>query len=141
MVPHGPAGRPLAPDVQGFVGTGLRASLAGPGGELLTLRRDQELIHHGGFTIAAAELDRLYRSVPGALDAACFVLPDPILGDRIAAAIVAQAGHSLSLEALRGFLHEQGVAPYKFPDRLVTVSAIPRGAAGRVLRDLLSREV
>ncbi|MGA8691312.1 MAG: hypothetical protein WB662_15745 [Methyloceanibacter sp.] len=41
------------------------------------LQRDQELLHHGGFAIAAAELDQLYQSCSAFLDAACFALPDP----------------------------------------------------------------
>jgi mycobactin salicyl-AMP ligase len=141
MVPHGSAGGPLAPDGQGFIGTGLRARLDGPAGALVALCRDPELIHHGGLTIAASELDGLYRSVPGVGDACCFVLPDPIVGDPIAAAIVPQTGHSVSLDAPHGFLGDTGVAPYKFPDRLVVVSAIPRDSAGRVLRDRLLRAV
>jgi mycobactin salicyl-AMP ligase len=56
------------------------------------LQRDQELLHHGGFAIAVAGLDQLYRSCSAFLDAACFALPDPILGDRIFAAVVQKAG-------------------------------------------------
>jgi non-ribosomal peptide synthetase component E (peptide arylation enzyme) len=47
----------------------------------------------------------------------------------------------VSLEALHGFLAEQGVAPYKFPDKLLVVKQIPRGADGRVLRDRLLQQV
>ena len=74
-------------------------------------------------------------------DAACFVLPDPIVGDRIFASVVPKLGQSVSLEALHAFLHEQGVAPYKYPDRLAAVRAIPRDAYGAVLRAELMREV
>jgi mycobactin salicyl-AMP ligase len=99
---------------------------------LLKPRRDPELLHHGGLAIAAAELDHLYQSFPGFLDAACFVLPDAIVGDRIFAAMVPAPGQPVSLEALQAFLRDQGVAPYKSPDRLVVVRAIPRDADGAV---------
>jgi acyl-CoA synthetase (AMP-forming)/AMP-acid ligase II len=123
VVSHGPAGGPLAADREGFVATGLYAA---PEGGSLRLKRDVELLHHGGFSIAASELDQLYQSFPGFLDAACFVLPDPIVGDRIFAAIVPRPNEPISLEALHLHLKEREVAPCKFPDKLLVVKQIPR---------------
>ena len=132
--PHGPA----ASDGECFVATGLRAQANG--GEL-RITRDPALVHHGGFTIAASELDGLYQAFPGFLDAACFVLPDPILGDRIFAAVAPSPSAPVSLEALHRFLMERGVAPYKFPDRLLVVKDIPRDAEGRILREEILKRV
>ena len=105
------------------------------------MKRDPELLHHGGFSIAASELDALYESFPGFLDAASFMLPDPIVGDRIFAAVMPEPDQPVSLAALHDFLREKGVAPYKFPDRLVVVKTIPRNAQGAVLRGQILREV
>lgn len=140
ICPRGSAGGPLAPDSQGFVSSGLCARWAGEPKDLLRITRDRELLSHGGLSIAAAELDGIYQSFSGFLDAACFVRPDPVMGDRIFAAVVPKAGRLISLESLHRFLRHQGVAPYKYPDRLVMVNAIPRDAAGRVLRDQLPQE-
>jgi acyl-CoA synthetase (AMP-forming)/AMP-acid ligase II len=141
IVPKGdPDGR-LAPDSDGFIGTGLRAALAGSNGLGLRLKGDPELLRHGGVSIATAEFDALYRDYPGFLDAACFVLPDPVMGDRVFAAVVPRPGEAVSLEALTQFLAERGVAPYKFPDRLLVVKQIPRDASGRVLRDQILKQV
>jgi non-ribosomal peptide synthetase component E (peptide arylation enzyme) len=139
VVPQNPAG-PLAPDVDGFVGTGVRAAPGLEGGDL-TFKRDPELLRHGGMAVATSEFDALYRLYPGFLDAACFVLPDPIVGDRIFAAVAPRPGEPVSLEALKDFLAELGVAPYKFPDRLLVVKQIPRDLEGRVLRDEILRQV
>ena len=98
-------------------------------------------MHHGGFAIAASELDQLYQSFPGYLDAACFVLSDPVIGERIFAAIVPKPSEPVSLEALHRFLVERQVAPYKFPDRLLVVKQIPRDAEGRVLREQILQQV
>jgi acyl-CoA synthetase (AMP-forming)/AMP-acid ligase II len=133
VVPRGSAAGPLTPDGKGFVATGLLARREGDG--TLRLCRDPETLHPGGIMVAASELDALYRSVPGALDAACFTLSDPVLGDRIFAAIVLKPGQTISLEGLHAFLRLQGVAPYKFPDGVTVVTAIPRDADGRVLRE------
>ncbi len=135
VVPRGPASAPLDPDGNGFVATGLRGKLDGTRGMSLRLKGDPELLRHGGLSIAACEFDELYRSYPGFLDAACFVLPDPLIGDRVFAAVVPRPGEPVSLEALNRFLEERRVAPYKFPDKIVIVTHIPRDDDGRVMRE------
>jgi acyl-CoA synthetase (AMP-forming)/AMP-acid ligase II len=102
-----------------------------------TLDRDPELLYHGGIAIAASELDRLYQSYSGFLDAACFAVPCPLMGDRIFAAAVAKPAQSISRDALIAFLAREGVAPYKYPERLVVVRSIPRDGQTRVLREQL----
>ena len=91
--------------------------------------------------IAASELDGLYQAFPGFLDAACFVLPDPIVGDRIFAAVAPSPNAPVSLEALHRFLMERGVAPYKFPDKLLVVKDIPRDTKGRIIREAILKQV
>lgn len=136
VVPQGRSNGPVARDTEGFVATGLRG--AAQNGHL-RLGRDPALIYHGGFTIAASELDGLYQAFPGFLDAACFVLPDPTVGDRIFGAVAPLPGVPVSLEALHSFLTERGIAPYKFPDKLLVVKEIPRGPNGQISRDELLR--
>jgi acyl-CoA synthetase (AMP-forming)/AMP-acid ligase II len=141
VVPHGLPGGPLGFDQDGFVGTGLCGTVDSTHGTRLLLRGDPELLHHGGVSIAACEFDELYRSFPGFLDAACFVLPDPIIGDRVFAAIMPRPGEAISLEALHRFLEERQVAPYKFPDKLLVVKQIPRDIEGRLLREQILQQV
>jgi len=138
ICPRGAAGGPLAADDRGFVGTGLGALAVGDAGGALKIMRTAELRSHGGFVIATGELDEVYRSFSGFLDAACFVLPDAIMGDRLLAAVVPKPGRLVSIEALHRFLRHRGLAPYKHPERIVTVDAIPRDDQGRVLRDRLA---
>jgi len=138
VVPQGQTDGPLARDGDSFVATGLGAkSESGR----LRVARDPELIYHGGFTIAASELDDLYQAYPGFLDAACFVLPDPVVGDRIFGAVAPSPNAPVSLDALHRFLMERGVAPYKFPDKLLVVKDIPRDTHGRILRDKILTQV
>lgn len=132
---------PLSGDGEGFVSTGLRAEAEAGDSGRLRIKRDAELLHHGGFAIAASELDQLYQGFPGYLDAACFVLSDPVIGERIFAAIVPKPSEPVALDALHRFLVERQVAPYKFPDRLLVVKQIPRDAEGRVLREQILMQV
>lgn len=142
VVPQGARRGPLLPDSEGFVATGLRAEIKEDGvAKSLRLIRDAELLHHGGFAIAASELDGLYQAFPGFLDAACFALSDPLLGDRIFAAVSPKPGEAVSLDALIAFLEGRRVAPYKFPDKLLVVRQIPRDAQGRILRDEILKQV
>jgi acyl-CoA synthetase (AMP-forming)/AMP-acid ligase II len=139
ICPCGAAGGPITLDDQGFAGTGLGALAFGDAGGALKIVRTAELRCHGGFAIAVGELDEVYRSFSGFLDAACFVLPDPIMGDRLLAAVVPKPGRLVSIEALHRFLSHRGVALYKHPEKLVTVDAIPRDDQGRVLRGRLAQ--
>jgi acyl-CoA synthetase (AMP-forming)/AMP-acid ligase II len=132
---------PLAPDSDGFIGTGLLGKAGGAAGTSLQLKGDPELLRHGGLSIAASEFDEIYRSFPAFLDAACFVLPDPETGDRVIAAVVPLPDEPVTIEALTRFLEERRVAPYKFPDKIVIVKQIPRDGEGRVLREQILLQV
>ena len=142
VVPQGARRGELLPDSDGFVATGLRAEIDDDGpAPSLRFTRDDELLHHGGFAIAASELDGLYQAFPGFLDAACFVLPDPLLGDRIFAAVAPKPGEPVALDALIAFLQDRRIAPYKFPDKLLVVRQVPRDAQGRILRAEILKQV
>ena len=141
IVPFGQADGPLAPDASGFIATGLRGKLSGATGMSLQLKGDPELLHHAGLSIAASEFDELYRGFPAFLDAACFVLPDPLIGDHVIAAVVPRPGEPVTLEALNRFLEERSVARYKFPDKILVMRRIPRDDEGRILRDQVLLQV
>jgi acyl-CoA synthetase (AMP-forming)/AMP-acid ligase II len=141
IVPYEQDEGPLAPDGDGFIGTGLLGKVDGAAGTSLQLKGDPELLRHGGLSIAASEFDEIYRSFPAFLDAACFVLPDPELGDRVIAAVVPLPDEPVTIEALNRFLEDRRVAPYKFPDKIVIVRQIPRDAEGRVLREQILLQV
>ena len=51
------------------------------------------------------------------------------------------ANAPVSLEALHRFLMERGVAPYRFPDKLLVVRDIPRDTQGKILRDEILRSI
>ena len=138
LVPRGRASGAAARDADGFIKTGLHGEARN--GRLF-VSRDPELVYHGGFTIAASELDGLYQAFPEFLDAASFVLPDPVVGHRIFVAVVPAPSVPVSLDGLHRFLTERSVAPYKFPDKLLVVQEIPRSDDGAILRTKILREV
>ncbi len=137
VMPIGSPAGPAAMDADGFVSTGLHAEVRDA---QFRVSQNPDLIYHGGFTIAASELDGLYQAFPGYLDATCFALPDPVVGDRIFAAVAPSPDTPVSLDALHSFLAERGVAPYKFPDKLLILRNIPRGVGGEIRREEILRQ-
>ena len=68
---------------------------------------------------------------------------DPEMGERIAACIVPESGASPTLDEVAEFLVEQGLAPFKRPDRLELMEGFPKVASGdkvdkRALRERLT---
>jgi acyl-CoA synthetase (AMP-forming)/AMP-acid ligase II len=59
--------------------------------------------------------------------------PDTRTGEAVHAFVVAAPGASITPEILVEFARES-LAPYKIPARVDIVAAIPRNAAGKVLR-------
>lgn len=129
------------PDANGFVSTDIRCTVDETVAGRFRCERDVRLIYHGGVAIGADELDRHYAAFPEFLDAAAFAIDDPVMGERILAAVVPRPDRNPSLETLRNFLSEKGLAAYKAPDQLVVVNAIPRDSDGGVLRDRILEQV
>ncbi len=126
----------LVRDARGYCTTSLECKLVGDGEPMIAcVSRGPDVLYHGGVCLSARELDSLYCSFDGLADAAAFTCPDPHLGSRILAAVVPSPGHTITYGDFVDFLRQRDVAPYKIPDRLVTVKTIPRDDAGRVLRE------
>jgi acyl-CoA synthetase (AMP-forming)/AMP-acid ligase II len=126
----------ISKDPQGFVNTGLRCLLTGnAAAKIEIIRRNSNVIFYGGLSVSANELDRLYAEFHGISDAAAFAFDDPVMGERILAAVVPQPGMTIAFDEFVDYLNERQVAPYKVPDRLVTVKSIPRDGDGAILRD------
>jgi len=125
-----------ARDAHGFANTRLQCRLVGnraPEIEITT--RNEGLILHGGIAVSIAELDKLYAGHDAIAEAAAFAFDDPVMGERIMAAIVPEPGQTVTLDDVRSYLQSLQVAPFKLPEQLVTVQRIPRGEDGAILRD------
>jgi acyl-CoA synthetase (AMP-forming)/AMP-acid ligase II len=71
------------------------------------------------------------------LEAAVVGVPHDVLGEDVAAFVVAQPGHDLDADELGAFCAER-LADYKVPRHICFVDELPRNATGKVLkRDLV----
>jgi len=101
-------------------------------GYLYLTGRKKELINKGGRKIAPAEIDAVLMTHPGVRDAMAFGIPDPALGEDIAAMVV-PAGEPVTEAELRMYLLDH-LVQYKIPRRIYFVDAIPKNATGKPLR-------
>ena len=120
----------------GFFRTGDLVEIAGEGGEFYRITgRLKDIINRGGMKISPAELDSLLEGYPGIAEVAVCAYADTDLGERVAACIVMQEGVTEpTLTELQGFLRDQGVATFKWPEQLRVMPALPRNPLGKVLR-------
>ena len=101
--------------------------------------RVKDMVLRGGENIYCAEVEAAIYEHPAVYEAAVFGVPDPRLGEQVAAAVVLKQGATLSVAELQAHVSTR-LAPFKVPT-LVTFSTeqLPRSATGKMLkRDLRS---
>lgn len=107
-------------------------------GNLFLEGRSKDVINRGGEKVNPTEVDGLLKTLPNVLDAACFPIEHPTLGEDLCAFVQLVEGAELEEEIFRTQLLEQ-VIPYKVPSRFVLVGSIPRNDMGKISRPDLAR--
>lgn len=124
--------RSFSPD--GFYRTGDRVRIFDDGpraGYVEVTGRIKDVIHRGGETVSATDLEDHLHTHPQIYSAAAVALPDEYLGEKICAAVVFR-GRPITLTELNAFLDERGVSAHTRPDALVAMPALPTTAVGKV---------
>ncbi|ADT98782.1 MULTISPECIES: (2,3-dihydroxybenzoyl)adenylate synthase [Mycolicibacterium] len=124
--------RSFTPD--GFYRTGDRVRIFTDGpraGYVEVTGRVKDVIHRGGETVSATDLEDHLHTHPSVYAAAAVALPDEYLGEKICAAVVF-TGPPLTLADLNAFLDERGASTHARPDVLVPVPSLPTTAVGKV---------
>jgi len=101
--------------------------------------RIKDLIIRGGVNISAGEVEDEVRSHPLIEDVAVVGVPDPRLGERVGAIVIAAAGAGElpSVAELDAYLTERGLARNKHPEHILVVDEFPRTPAGKVQKHVL----
>ncbi|WP_436534825.1 (2,3-dihydroxybenzoyl)adenylate synthase [Actinoplanes sp. HUAS TT8] len=106
-----------------------------PDGYLVVEGRAKDQINRGGEKIAAEEVENHLLTHPAVHDVAVVAVPDPYLGERTCAYVVARAGTTApKLSEVRTYLRERGLAEYKIPDRVRVLDTFPVTGVGKVSR-------
>jgi malonyl-CoA/methylmalonyl-CoA synthetase len=121
-------------DAEGWFYTGDLATRAPDGAIRIVGRRATDLIKCGGYKVGAGEVEAALLEHPAVREAAVIGVPDPDLGERIVAFVVA-SGDVVAREL------EDHVArllsPHKRPRAVHRVAALPRNALGKVQKNAL----
>ena len=107
-------------------------------GHMTIVDRMKELIKFKGFQVAPAELEALLITHPKVADVAVIGVPDDEAGEVPKAFVAAQPGENVTIEELQELVAEHLVS-YKQIKHLEVVDAIPKSAAGKILRKVLRR--
>jgi fatty-acyl-CoA synthase len=98
-------------------------------GYLRLVDRKKDMILSGGENIYPAEIERVLREHPAVTDAAVIGVPHPRWGETPVAFVVGAGTEAELIEHCR-----ERLASYKKPSAVVFVDALPRNAAGKVLK-------
>jgi cyclohexanecarboxylate-CoA ligase len=121
-------------DAHGWIRTGDLGVVRADGHVRIT-GRVKDVILRKGETISVKEVEDLLFTHPAVAEAAVIGLPDPQLGERSCAVIVAAPDtEPPTLAELFAFLTGEGLTVQKAPEQLEVVDALPRNAAGKVLK-------
>lgn len=108
-------------------------------GFLFVLDRKKDMIIRGGENIYCAEVEAAIAALPGVIECAVFGLPDRIMGEIVAATIVAHEGVVPDTRSVRTALKDK-LPGFKLPERVMAGTApLPRTATGKVLKGELRR--
>ncbi|MFJ8623112.1 4-coumarate--CoA ligase family protein [Kitasatospora sp. NPDC093550] len=126
-------------DAEGWLHTG-DVGYVDERGYLHIVDRVKELIKYKGYQVAPAELEAVLLGHPQIADAAVIGVPDAEGTECPKAFVVRAEGSELTAEEVTGYVAAL-VAPYKKVRAVEFVDAVPKSAAGKILRrELRARE-
>jgi non-ribosomal peptide synthetase component E (peptide arylation enzyme) len=100
-------------------------------GYLRIAGRTRDVIIRGGENIPVAYVENVLYEHPDIAAVAVVAVPDPRLQERACACVVLKQG-DLSLDKVRAFLAEKGVAKPYWPERLDVLTELPRTPSGKI---------
>ena len=103
-----------------------------PKGRLFVVGRSDDMIVSGGENVFPAEVEDLLAAHPGVVEAAVVGVPDEQMGQRLLAFVVPR-DPAMTEADLRAYVRNQ-LANYKVPREVRFLGALPRNAAGKVVK-------
>lgn len=104
-----------------------------PDGHLYMTGRLKEMINRGGEKVVPEEVDRVLLTYPPIAQAVTFGIPDPVMGEEIAAVVVIRPGMAATAAQVREFA-SGALSDHKVPRRVLIVPSIPAGPTGKLTR-------
>ncbi|QTJ67310.1 AMP-binding protein [Rhodococcus sp. ZPP] len=104
--------------------------------------RTKDIVIRGGMNISVREVEDKLSGHPDLLAIAVVGMPDERLGEKVCCYVVPKDGHEPpTVDALRTYLTDRGVAIQKTPERVIAASSLPMTATGKIQKHLLRKKV
>jgi acyl-coenzyme A synthetase/AMP-(fatty) acid ligase len=108
---------------------------------LTVIGRLKEAVNRKGLKISLSEIEQALTGLPSSVEHACFGVPDPLTGERLAVAVRPESGASITLDDVVDHLIALGIARRRLPEQLVVWDGpMPRTTSGKVVRSRLAME-
>jgi acyl carrier protein len=111
-----------------------------PNGYLFLTGRLKEIINRGGEKIAPLEVDEALMDHPAVEQAVTFGVPNELLGEEVAAAVVLHPQCTATEKEIRQFVGKR-LADFKVPRQILILTEIPKGSFGKVQRNGLAKRL
>jgi acyl-CoA synthetase (AMP-forming)/AMP-acid ligase II len=132
-------GRGAVTDAEGWFPTRDAGSMDDEGYLFLEGRAD-DVIVRGGENLSPGEIEDVMLTHPSVADAAVVGIPDEQWGEAVAAVVVAKAGSSVDLDALKGMIQEQ-LRSSRVPQVIEIWTELPYNETGKLLRRVVKAEL
>ena len=109
-------------------------------GYLFLTGRLKEIINRGGEKIAPLEVDEALMDHPAVEQAVTFGVPNELLGEEVAAAVVLRPQCTATEKEIREFVSKR-LADFKVPRQILILTEIPKGSFGKVQRNGLAKRL
>jgi non-ribosomal peptide synthetase component E (peptide arylation enzyme) len=119
-------------DQEGFATPGDLVTLSDDG-YLKIMGRKKNIIIRGGQNIYPREIEDYLLTHPNVTNVAVVPMPDPTMGERACAFVTLKEGETLTFDEMIDFLKTKKIAPFKLPERLEVLEALPLvGESGKI---------
>jgi non-ribosomal peptide synthetase component E (peptide arylation enzyme) len=103
--------------------------------------RRKDIIIRGGQKISAQEVENLVLKHPAVREAAAVPMPDPVLGEKTCVYVVMKSRGGVTLNDITALFEGEGVAKYKWPERLEIIDEIPKNPLGKSIKAGLKNDI
>ena len=122
--------------VGGWLHTGDLATID-DSGMVRIVDRAKDMINRGGENVYSVEVENVLAEHPDVLEVAVVGVPDPVMGEKVGAVVLARPGTAVEPAELAAFARER-LADFKVPQYLrVLDGPLPRNAGGKVQKGAL----
>jgi non-ribosomal peptide synthetase component E (peptide arylation enzyme) len=110
-------------------------------GNLTLVGRKRDVIIRGGQNIYPKDVEETLIQHPKISNVAVIGMPDPVMGEKVCAYVVPKAGQTIDFEEIKTFLRSKKLEPFKIPERIEILSAMPMSEGLKVDKKKLEKDL